>query len=207
MTVISCSRQILAPRHVADSLSLIKFGSADRRLVSEGWVAAYLPSQCNRLRLWAVLSRGVHMRVSMPAGMARVNPLILAIQANYSEDPDIEYELPDMIQSLLWACCSPDDFGPPEVSPLGEALRSGCDMSLSLLFCCNTEPTRPEGKIVATTQSSWRYRRIQQRTYIAYCSTKPIQDRERQCLLRGRVWRQAQNPTSPHYARGCGFSS
>ena len=43
---------------------------------------------CNRLVLWAVLSRGVHMRVVLPEGTARVSPLVLAIQANYQEDPD-----------------------------------------------------------------------------------------------------------------------
>ena len=73
------------------------------------------------------------MRVTMPAGTARANPLVLAIQANYREDPDFEYELPDTVQALLWACCSPDGFGVPEVSPLGEALRSGDDIAVSLL--------------------------------------------------------------------------
>ena len=84
------------------------------------------------------------MRVTMPAGTARVNRLVLAIQANYREDPDAEYELPDTVQALLWACCSPDDFGAPEVSPLGEALRTGDDMAVSLLLQHRANPSRGE---------------------------------------------------------------
>ena len=63
------------------------------------------------------------MSVTLPVGTARVNPLVLAIQANCREDPDIENDLPDTVQALLWACCSPNNFGAPEVSPLEEALR------------------------------------------------------------------------------------
>ena len=85
------------------------------------------------------------MRVTMPAGTARANPLVLAIQANYREDPDFEYELPDTVQALLWACCSPDDYGAPEISPLGEALRSGDDiMAVSLLLQHRANPSRRE---------------------------------------------------------------
>ena len=87
---------------------------------------------CNRLGLWAVLSQGVHMRVVLPQGTARVNPLVMAIQANCQEDPDIDYDLPDTVQALLWACCSPHDFGMPEVSPLCEG-------------CYSTERTLQEG--------------------------------------------------------------
>ena len=47
------------------------------------------------------------MRVVLPEGTARVSPLVLAIQANYQEDPDLEYDLPNTVQALLWACCSP----------------------------------------------------------------------------------------------------
>ena len=63
----------------------------------------------------------------IPGGSGRVSPLVTAIQGRYQEDPDQEYELPNTIQALLWACCSPHDFGMPEVSPLCEALRSGDD--------------------------------------------------------------------------------
>ena len=54
----------------------------------------------------------------------------MAIRANYLEELDYEYVLPDTVQALLWACCSPDDYGAPEVSPLGEAIRSGDDMAV-----------------------------------------------------------------------------
>ena len=56
---------------------------------------------CNRLGLWAVLSRGVRMRVVLPEGTARVSPVVLAIQANYQEDPDLENDLPNTVQALL----------------------------------------------------------------------------------------------------------
>ena len=95
---------------------------------------------CNRLGLWAVLSRGVHMRMVLAEGTARVSPLVLAIQANYQEDPDLEYDLPNT--ALLWACCSPHDFGLPEVSPLCEALRSGDNMAVSLLLRHGASPSR-----------------------------------------------------------------
>ena len=103
----------------------------------------------NRFGLWAVLSRGVHMRVllpEIPGGTGRVSPLVSAIQSRYQEDPDLEYELPNTIQALLWACCSPHDFGMPEVSPLCEALRSGDDMAVSLLLQHRASPSmREEG--------------------------------------------------------------
>ena len=58
----------------------------------------------DRYGLWAVLSRGVHMRVllpEIPGGTGRVSPLVSAIQSRYQEDPDLEYELPNTIQALL----------------------------------------------------------------------------------------------------------
>ena len=84
------------------------------------------------------------MRIVLPEGTARVSPLVLAIQANYQEDPDLEYDLPNTVQALLWACCSPHDFGLPEVSPLCEALRSGDDMAVSLLLRHEASPSRRE---------------------------------------------------------------
>ena len=47
----------------------------------------------DRVGLWAILSRGVHMRVLMPefpGGSGRVSPLVTAIQGRYQEDPDQE---------------------------------------------------------------------------------------------------------------------
>ena len=48
------------------------------------------------------------------------------------------------MQALLWACCSPHDYGMPEVSPLGEALRSGDDIVVSLLLQHRANPSRRE---------------------------------------------------------------
>ena len=49
--------------------------------------AAEAIRQCDRLQLWAVLSRGVHMRVTLPSGTARVSPEVLAIQADCRAKP------------------------------------------------------------------------------------------------------------------------
>ena len=87
------------------------------------------------LRCTGVSPIRLHLRIllpEIPGGTARVSPLVLATQARYLEDPDQEYELPSIFQALLWACCSPHDFGEPEVSPLCEALRSGDHMAVSL---------------------------------------------------------------------------
>ena len=82
----------------------------------------------------------------MPGSTNMVSPLVLAIQSRYQEDPDREAEWPSTIQALLWACCSPHDFGVPEVSPLCEAIRSGDDMVVSLLLRHNASPSmREEG--------------------------------------------------------------
>ena len=56
----------------------------------------------DRLGLWTVLSRGVHMRIllpEMPGSTTMVSPLVLAIQSRYQEDPDQEYDLPNTIQA------------------------------------------------------------------------------------------------------------
>ena len=101
----------------------------------------------DRLGLWTVLSHGVNMRIllpEMPGSTTIVSPLVLAIQSRYQEDPDQEYDLPNTIQALLWACCSPHDFGLPEVSPLCQALRSGDDMAVSLLLQHKASPSRRE---------------------------------------------------------------
>ena len=103
----------------------------------------------DRLGLWAVASRGIHMRFllpEMPGSDRMVNPLVLAIQSRIYDDPDHDYELPTTIQTLLWARCSPHDFGEPEVSPLCDAIRSGDDMAVLLLLQNNASPTmREEG--------------------------------------------------------------
>ena len=91
----------------------------------------------DRFRLWSVLSQGIHMRVLLPAipnGMERISPLVLAIQSRHQEHPDQGQDLPNTVQALLWACCSPHDFGMPEVSPLSEALRAGDDEIVLLLL-------------------------------------------------------------------------
>ena len=92
------------------------------------------------------------MRVVLPEVTARVSPVVLAIQANYQEDPDLENDLPNTVQALLWACCSPHDFGMPEVSPLCEALRSGDDMAVLLLLQHRASPSRRDDPIFVAIQ-------------------------------------------------------
>ena len=103
----------------------------------------------DRVALWAIASRGVHMRFllpEMPGSDHMVNPLVLAIQSRIYDDPEHDYELPTTIQTLLWARCSPHDFGVPEVSPLCDAIRSGDDMVVLLLLQNNASPSmREEG--------------------------------------------------------------
>ena len=80
----------------------------------------------------------------MPGSAHMVSPLVLAIHSRIYDDPDHEYELPTPIQTLLWARCSPHDFGVPEVSPLCEAIRSGDDMAVLLLLQNNASPSLRE---------------------------------------------------------------
>ena len=101
----------------------------------------------DRMGLWTVFSRGVHMRIllpEIPGGTARVSPLVLAIQARYQEDPDQDSALPNTIQALLWACWSSHDFGVPRCRRF--AKRSGDDMAVSLLLQHRASPSmREEG--------------------------------------------------------------
>ena len=55
-----------------------------------------------------------------------------------------EYDFPDTVQALLWACCSPNDLGAPGVSPLGEAMRSGDDRAVARLLTFGAKPSRRE---------------------------------------------------------------
>ena len=82
------------------------------------------------------------MRTTLPSGTARVNPLVMAIQAEYLGDRVYDNRLPKAVQALLWACCSPSDFGAPEISPLGEAIRTGDGLALSLLLHHEANPER-----------------------------------------------------------------
>ena len=103
--------------------------------------------QNDRVGLWAVLSQGIQMRVLVPMtphGVERVSPLVLAIQSRHVDHAHREQILPNTIQALLWACCSPHDFGLPEVSPLCEALRMNDDEAVLLLLHSRASPSRRE---------------------------------------------------------------
>ena len=94
------------------------------------------------------------MRVLLPAipnGMEQISPLVMAVQSRHRENPHQAIHLPNTVQALLWACCSPQDVGLPEVSPLCEALRTDDE---EIVLCCSiTEPARPDAKMGATTPS------------------------------------------------------
>ena len=81
---------------------------------------------------------------TIPGSMERISPLVIAIQSRHQENPQQEQDLPNTIQALLWACCSPHDFGMPEVSPLCEALRTGDDEIVLLLLQHRASPSRRE---------------------------------------------------------------
>ena len=101
----------------------------------------------DRARLWAVLSQGIHMRVLVPMtpnGMELVSSLILAIQSRQEEGVHREQAFPNTVQALIWACCSPHDFGLPEVSPLCEALRMDDEEVVLLLLQSRASPSRRE---------------------------------------------------------------
>ena len=101
----------------------------------------------DRVGLWAVLSQGIQMRVLVPMiphGVELVSPLVLAIQSRQGEGVHREQTLPNTIQALIWACCSPHDFGLPEVSPLCEALRMDDEEAVLLLLHSRASPSRRE---------------------------------------------------------------
>ena len=79
--------------------------------------------------------------------LQELDPLVLAIQTRYQEDPDQDSELPNTHTWLSFVhAAMRHDFGVPEVSPLCEALRSGDDMAVSLLLQHRASPSmREEG--------------------------------------------------------------
>ena len=76
--------------------------------------------------------------------MERISPLVLAIQSRQEEGSHQEQTFPNTVQALLWACCSPHDFGMPEVSPLCEALRTDDEEVVLLLLQSRASPSRRE---------------------------------------------------------------
>ena len=81
---------------------------------------------------------------TIPNGMELISPLVLAIQSRQEEGSHQEQTFPNTVQALLWACCSPHDFGLPEVSPLCEALRTDDEEVVLLLLQSRASPSRRE---------------------------------------------------------------
>ena len=105
--------------------------------------------QNDRRGLWEVLMQGIQMRVLVPMrlySLELVSPLVIAIQSRHRTEEQREQTLPNTLQALLWACCSPHDFGVPQVSPLCEALRMNDDEAVLLLLNSRASPSsREEG--------------------------------------------------------------
>ena len=63
-----------------------------------------------RSLVWSILSRGVQMTSTIPAGTARESTLVRAITTR--QFPEYEaVPLPDLVTTLLLAMCDPNDQG------------------------------------------------------------------------------------------------
>ena len=76
----------------------------------------------HRSDLWNIMSRGVQMTSTIPAGTARESTLVRAITTRPFPRYDVG-PLPDMVTALLLAMCDPNDQGAPPRSTLEVAIR------------------------------------------------------------------------------------
>ena len=72
----------------------------------------------HRSFLWTIMSRGVQMTSTIPAGTARESTLVRAITTRPFPEYDVG-PLPDIVTTLLLAMCDPNEQGAPPRSPLG----------------------------------------------------------------------------------------
>ena len=112
----------------------------------------------HRRLLWSIMSRGVQMTSTIPAGTARESTLVRAITARPFPEYDVG-PLPDIVTTLLLAMCDPNDQGAPPRSTLEVAIRRGDASLLELLLQHRADPQlREEGKelpiIVAAARGS-----------------------------------------------------
>ena len=97
----------------------------------------------DRERLWTIFVHGRFVFRALPHGAELINPLVMAVRANYVED-EVDCCLPDTVQTLLFAHCEPNDFCSPEVSPLRDAIRSGDCRAVAHLLRFRANPNRSE---------------------------------------------------------------
>lgn len=76
----------------------------------------------HRSYLWTIMSKGVQMTSTIPAGTARESTLVRAITTQPFPMYDVG-PLPDIVTTLLLAMCDPNDQGAPPRSPLEVAIR------------------------------------------------------------------------------------
>ena len=76
----------------------------------------------HRSYLWNIMSKGVQMTSTIPAGTARESTLVRAITTRPFPMYDVG-PLPDIVTTLLLAMCDPNDQGAPPRSPLEVAIR------------------------------------------------------------------------------------
>ena len=107
----------------------------------------------HRSFLWSIMSRGVQMTSTIPAGTARENTLIRAITTRPFPEYDVG-PLPDIVTTLLLAMCDPNDQGAPPRSTLEVAIRRNDSSLLELLL----QPSRPSATRSRTRASHYRSR-------------------------------------------------
>ena len=100
----------------------------------------------HRSFLWSIMSQGVQMTSTIPAGTARENTLIRAITTRPFPEYDVG-PLSDIVTTLLLAMCDPNDQGAPPRSTLEVAIRRNDASLLELLLQYRADPQlREEGQ-------------------------------------------------------------
>ena len=148
--------------------------SQDLRLATEAIRNA------DRLQGWSLLSRGVHRHVTLRTGTAHVNPLVLAIQANYRDDPDLS--------TFYRIQCRP--FSGRVAAQMILVLRRSHHWERPLgqatiwLYhsCCGAEPILHGERMVTMTRSSWLFRCRQLQVFSFCLSIRLTHDHERRFL-------------------------
>ena len=136
-----------------------------------------------RSLVWSILSRGVQMTSTIPAGTVRESTLVRAITTR--QFPEYEaVPLPDLVTTLLLAMCDPNDQGAPPRSTLELAIRYNDAPLLELLLQFRADPQMREAGqefpiIVAAARRSTSCVQI----LLAYgadpCSTEQIPSMDR----------------------------
>ena len=93
----------------------------------------------HRSLLWTIMSRGVKMTSTIPAGTARESTLVRAITTRPFPEYDVG-PLPDIVTTLLLAMCDPNDQGAPPRSTLELAIRRNDASLLELLLQHQADP-------------------------------------------------------------------